>query len=58
MKEAVLRGQKEQRTPILIDRLNNIVSLAAGGNHCQALDNKGTVYIVSQAGKSASNNNF
>ena len=45
-------------TPILIDRLTNIVSIAAGGNHCQALDKKGTAYIVSRVEKFAFDNNF
>jgi regulator of chromosome condensation len=39
-KEATMKGDKLQRKPILIPQLNNIKTLAAGGNHIQALDHK------------------
>jgi len=38
-------GNKTQRMPLLLPRLESIVSIAAGGNHAQALDSKGNVFI-------------
>jgi regulator of chromosome condensation len=43
-KDAVAKKQKFQTRPTLIPELKNIKTLAAGGNHIQALDSKGNVF--------------
>jgi regulator of chromosome condensation len=44
-------GNKVQRTPLLINQLEGIVSIAAGGNHVQALDMRGNVFIWGTGGQ-------
>ncbi|KAL8822741.1 MAG: hypothetical protein Q9191_006527 [Dirinaria sp. TL-2023a] len=34
-----------QRTPVLIERLNNITRITCGSNHCLALNNKGQIFV-------------
>ncbi|KAE9380379.1 RCC1/BLIP-II [Stipitochalara longipes BDJ] len=44
-------GNKVQRTPLLIHQLEGITSIAAGGNHAQALDKRGNVFIWGTGGQ-------
>lgn len=50
-KEETIAGNKVQRTPLLIHQLKDIKSIVAGGNHVQALDNSGNVFIWGTGGQ-------
>ena len=46
-----LQGIQVQSTPTLIPQLKNIIKLAAGGNHVQALDASGNVFSWGSGGQ-------